>query len=83
MERLTYRDSDYRALLTVYGKQMYCSQQAITDCIAELEESLVACEEENKRLKHTASSLRSKIRKLESDASWDEDYRRGQVQGMW
>ena len=39
--------------------------------------------EENKRLKKTISSLRSKIRKMESDASWDEDYRRGQVQGMW
>lgn len=39
--------------------------------------------QENKRLKRTVSSLRSKISKMKSDASWDEDYRRGQVQGMW
>lgn len=39
--------------------------------------------QENKRLKRTVSSLRSQISKIKSDASWDEDIRRGQVQGMW
>ena len=39
--------------------------------------------QENKRLKRTVSSLRSQISKMKSDASWEEDYRRGQVQGMW
>jgi hypothetical protein len=39
--------------------------------------------QENKRLKSTASSLRNKINRMKSDASWDEDIRRGQVQGMW
>ena len=38
MERLTYRDAEGRALLTSYGKQMYCSTQATADCICELEE---------------------------------------------
>lgn len=39
--------------------------------------------EENKKLKKTVSSLRGKIRSMESAASWDEEIRRGQVQGMW
>lgn len=39
--------------------------------------------QENERLHKTVQSLRSKIRKIESDKSWDEDIRRGQVQGMW
>lgn len=39
--------------------------------------------EDNKRLMKTVSSLRSKIRALKSDASWDEEIRLGQVQGMW
>lgn len=38
---------------------------------------------ENKRLKKTVSTLRGQIRKIKSDASWDDDIRRGQVQGMW
>lgn len=38
---------------------------------------------ENKRLQKTVWSLRSQISKMKSDASWDDDIRRGQVQGMW
>lgn len=38
---------------------------------------------ENKMLKETVSSLRAKIQRMKSAASWDEDIRRGQVQGMW
>ena len=34
------------------------------------------CQKENQRLK-------KRVEKLESDAAWDTDYRRGQVQGMW
>jgi len=34
------------------------------------------CQKENQRLK-------KRVEKLESDAAWDADYRRGQVQGMW
>ena len=40
MERLTYRDNNGRALLTNFGKQMYCSSQATADCVCKLEESL-------------------------------------------
>ena len=40
MDRLTYRDDTGRALLTLYGKQMYCSTQATADCFAKLEESI-------------------------------------------
>lgn len=38
---------------------------------------------ENKILKKKVSALKKKVEKLESDASWAEDIRRGQVQGMW
>lgn len=38
MERLTYRDDNGRALLTHFGKQMYCSTQATADCVCMLEE---------------------------------------------
>ena len=34
------------------------------------------CQKENQKLK-------KRVEKLESDAAWDADYRRGQVQGMW
>ena len=40
MERLTYRDQNGRAMLTHYGKQMYCSTQATADCFCKLEERL-------------------------------------------
>lgn len=33
-------------------------------------------QKENQRLK-------KRVEKLESDAAWDADYRRGQIQGMW
>lgn len=39
--------------------------------------------QENKRLQKTVWSLREQIIKMKSDASWDDDIRRGQVQGMW
>lgn len=39
--------------------------------------------EENKQLKEKVSKLRDKISRMKADASWDEDIRRGQVQGMW
>ena len=38
---------------------------------------------ENCRLKNQVWLLKKKIREMKSDASWDEDIRRGQVQGMW
>ena len=36
-----------------------------------------------KELEQENSALKSMCRKQKSDASWDEDIRRGQVQGMW
>lgn len=39
--------------------------------------------DENAKLRKQVSSLRYKIRSMKSDSSWDEDIRRGQVQGMW
>jgi len=42
MDRLSYRDADGRARLTLFGKQMYCSTQATAECFAKLEESLAA-----------------------------------------
>lgn len=38
---------------------------------------------ENCKLKNQVWHLKKKIREMKSDASWDEDIRRGQVQGMW
>lgn len=40
-------------------------------------------QEENTKLKNKVWSLKKKLREMKSDASWDEDIRRGQVQGMW
>ena len=37
---------------------------------------------ENTKLKKQVSDLRYKIYAMKDD-SWEEDYRRGQVQGMW
>ena len=48
MERLTYRDDNYRAHLTLYGKQMYGSTQATADCICELEEALLEMQKSKK-----------------------------------
>ena len=39
--------------------------------------------EENKILKKKVYALKKKVEKLEFDAEWEEDIRRGQVQGMW
>ena len=38
---------------------------------------------ENEKLKKKVRSLQNKVDDLKSAASWDEDIRRGQVQGMW
>ena len=38
---------------------------------------------ENEKLKKRVASLRAEVQRLKSSASWDEDIRRGQVQGMW
>ena len=38
---------------------------------------------ENCKLKNQVWSLKKKIKDMKSDASWEEDIRRGQVQGMW
>lgn len=38
---------------------------------------------QNKLLINTVESLRRKINRMKSDASWDDEIRRGQVQGMW
>lgn len=46
---------------------------------AALEEAANAIEE----LISTTASLRRKIDRMKSAASWDEDIQRGQVQGMW
>lgn len=40
-------------------------------------------QEENTKLKNKVRSLKKKIRDMKSDASWDEDIRCRQVQGMW
>lgn len=37
----------------------------------------------NEILISNVASLRRRLDKMKSDASWDEDIRRGQVQGMW
>lgn len=38
MERLTYRDNNGMAVLTLFGKQIYCSTQATADCFCKFEE---------------------------------------------
>ena len=38
---------------------------------------------QNEILISSVASLRRRIDRMKSDASWDEDIRRGQVQGMW
>lgn len=40
MQRLTYRQADYRARFTKEGNRTYCSTQATTDIIAKYEEML-------------------------------------------
>ena len=42
MERLTFRDSDGRALLTDYGMRIYCSTQAMADILCKYEEAFDA-----------------------------------------
>lgn len=56
MERLTYRDQNGRAMLTHYGKQMYCSTQATADCFYKFEERL-----EPKKAKNIISTAVSGI----------------------
>lgn len=38
---------------------------------------------QNEILISRVASLRRRIDRMKSDASWEEDFRRGQVQGMW
>lgn len=45
--------------------------------------SYVELQAENCKLKNQVWSLKKKINDMKSEASWDEDIRRGQVQGMW
>lgn len=40
MERLTYRDSDGRALLNNKGMKIYCSTQATADVLCKYEEQI-------------------------------------------
>lgn len=37
---MTYRDETGRAQMTLYGKQMYCSSQAMADRVCKMEEAL-------------------------------------------
>lgn len=37
----------------------------------------------NEILISNVASLRRRLDRMKSDASWDDDIRRGQVQGMW
>ena len=37
----------------------------------------------NEILISSVASLRRRLDKMKSEASWDDDIRRGQVQGMW
>ena len=37
----------------------------------------------NERLNNEVSILRRRINRMKSDARWDDEIRRGQVQGMW
>lgn len=37
----------------------------------------------NEILISSVASLRRRLDRMKSDASWDDDIRRGQVQGMW
>lgn len=62
--RLTYRDETGRALLTLYGEQMYCSTQATADCIAKLEDSVAAYEDakEQGRLVMLPCAVGDKVR---------------------
>ena len=59
-----------------------CLDEMFADALHYLKEyqdmikKLENCQKENQRLK-------KRVEKLESDAAWDADYRRGQVQGMW
>lgn len=46
-------------------------------------EKYVELQAENCKLKNQVRLLKKKIKDMKSDASWDEDIRRGQVQGMW
>lgn len=38
---------------------------------------------QNEILISSVASLRRRLDRMKSDVSWDEDIRRGQVQGMW
>lgn len=40
MKRITYRNTEHRALFTVPGSHIYCSTQATADTIAKYEELL-------------------------------------------
>ena len=51
MERLTYRDSDGRALLTNKGMKTYCSTQATADVLCRYEEIIDADKPEFVRCK--------------------------------
>ena len=44
---------------------------------------VAAMKRRNDMLIREVSSLKRRISRMKSDASWDEEIRRGQVQGMW
>lgn len=52
MERLTYREPDGRARLTLFGNQIYCSTQATADYICLMEEHFERMPVENIVIRH-------------------------------
>lgn len=62
--------------LRFYGEFEIENPVLTADKFAKAADAIEKLTAENKRLKN-------KIRDMKSSASWDEDIRRGQVQGMW
>lgn len=59
--------------------QVGCKEQLQKEAADAIEKS----EKTIDKICKTNESLRRKIQRMKSGASWDEDIRRGQVQGMW
>ena len=60
-----------------------CKNESITWVAQESADAMEKMQAQNNTLIEKVAALKKRVAELENAAAWDEDYRRGQVQGMW
>lgn len=67
----------------MYDELVHDLRKGYADRLMDAADAIEEQSVEIEKLKKKVRSLQNKVDSLKSAASWDEDIRRGQVQGMW